>query len=66
MGWCTGSYIAAELWDEIRDYLPKDKKEKLAFRIYEVFSNQDADCWDNEMNIIKDGKIIEKEGWDEY
>jgi hypothetical protein len=58
MGWCDGSYIADELWDEIREYLPEEKRKLLANKIYDLFCNQDADCWENSMNIIKDADIL--------
>lgn len=57
MGWCSGSFIADELWNEIREYLPEEKRKELANKIYELFCNQDADCWEDDMNIIKDAEI---------
>jgi len=46
MGWCSGSIIAEELWKEIEPHLPEEKKYPIAKKIYDVFSDNDADCWD--------------------
>jgi hypothetical protein len=46
MGWCTGSGIAEELWENIREYIPPDKRQELAKRIVDLFSSYDADCWE--------------------
>ena len=45
MGWVSGSYLAEEIWKEIKDILPNDKKEQLAVKIYNAFCDADADDW---------------------
>ena len=45
MGWCSGSYLAEEIWDEIKIYIPEDKLQETAFMIYDKFSDMDADDW---------------------
>jgi hypothetical protein len=57
MGWCSGSFMADELWDDIRKYIPKAKRKLVANKIYDVFSDHDADCWESDMNLIKDKEI---------
>lgn len=48
MGWSTGSYIAEQIWDTIKDTLPEDKKDSIAIKIFNVFEEYDADDWSNE------------------
>lgn len=45
MGWCSGSRIAEDLWEIIKEYIPEDKKLPVAKIIYELFCDYDADCW---------------------
>ena len=45
MGWCTGSAIAEDLWENIKGYIPLDKRHELAKHIVDLFSSYDADCW---------------------
>ena len=60
MGWCTGSYLAEDLWNTIRGYIPEDKRKDIARNIIEIFNEQDADCWDDDMNIVKDAEYKEE------
>jgi len=48
MGWCTGSYMAEDLWKTIEPHLPKEKKMEIAEYIYDLFCDQDADDWSGE------------------
>jgi hypothetical protein len=57
MGWASGSYLAEEIYDKFREYIPEDKREELATWLYNRFCNEDADDWDNS-NLIKDAKIF--------
>lgn len=57
MGWCKGSIIAEELWADIRDDLSPQKRRYVARRIIKIFSNEDADCWDDSMQIIIDAGL---------
>lgn len=57
MGWCSGSIIAEELWNDIRKYIPKEKEKIVAEKIFHIFDDNDADCWDDDMNLIRDAKI---------
>lgn len=45
MGWCSGSEIAEDLWRKIRKYIPEEMKYECAKAIYDVFCDNDADCW---------------------
>lgn len=54
MGWCSGSLIAEDLWNEIKDDIEPRRRRHVALRIVKIFSDEDADCWDDDMNVIKD------------
>jgi hypothetical protein len=53
MGWCSGSYLAEDIFKKIEKYLPMNVKKEIAQKIYDEFCNLDADCWDEEMHIMK-------------
>jgi hypothetical protein len=57
MGWCSGSYLADDIYNIVRKYIPKNKRKEIANKIYDMFCDQDADSWKEDMNIIKDHKI---------
>lgn len=43
MGWCSGSEIAQELWEEIKDELTAKQKKIIKAKIIKVFENNDCD-----------------------
>ena len=45
MGWSSGSYLANDVWNKIKEYIPKDEKQKVAKEILDLFENYDADDW---------------------
>jgi hypothetical protein len=57
MGWCSGSNLAEDLWKEIREFIPPIKRKDVAKKIYDLFCNMDADCFDESMELIKDANI---------
>lgn len=46
MGWCTGSYMADDIWDRIKNYIPEENKRQVAKEIVDIFCEEDADDWD--------------------
>jgi 16S rRNA C1402 N4-methylase RsmH len=46
MGWCTGSYMANDIWAIVKKYIPEKDKKKIAKKIVDIFRNEDADDWD--------------------
>ena len=53
MGWCSGSYLGEKIFVMASKHMSKAEKKELANMIYEEFSNMDADCWDDSMEIMK-------------
>jgi hypothetical protein len=55
MGWCEGSYIANDVFKKVcRLMKPTEAQRKeLAEYLYKRFSDEDADCWDDGMMILK-------------
>ncbi len=54
MGWCNGSFLAERLWDEMREFVPDKRKKEMAKIIYEMFCDEDADCWEGTSQLEKD------------
>jgi hypothetical protein len=57
MGWCTGSYLAQDIWDKFKDIIPASKKQPYAEWLYTLFCNEDADDWDTDSSLLKDAEI---------
>lgn len=66
MGWASGSELANELWSEIKPLVPKKHRESVATAIYEKFSDADAADWSLDDELIIDGKIAQKEEWEDW
>lgn len=47
MGWSNGSYIAEDVWKTVKPFIPEDKKQEIAKKIYDKFCEYDADDWDS-------------------
>lgn len=45
MGWGSGSEFAEKLWQDIKEFIPQEKHQELARRIYDFFAWEDADAW---------------------
>lgn len=59
MGWASGSYLAQELWDATRKYVPVKDHKKLAKKFFELFNQHDADDWDFESHLCKDADLYQ-------
>jgi hypothetical protein len=57
MGWCSGSYIAQDLYKYIKKYIPKEHQKKVAIQIFNMFSDADADDWNKDSDLLKDSEI---------
>jgi hypothetical protein len=47
MGWGSGGQLAEEMWEDIKEYIPQENKEKVAEIIYDHFNGYDADNWES-------------------
>jgi hypothetical protein len=61
MGWCSGTELAIDVWNLVRKYIPSKDKKKIAFKIYDLFCDYDADCWDGDSQLEKDAGIENEE-----
>ena len=58
MGWCSGSELAENIYNEIRKFIPEHKRKEIAKKIYDEFCNYDADDW-TFSNLTEDsGEVI--------
>lgn len=65
MGWASGSYLAQDLWEDIRKVVKdKEDRKKLARSVISNFMGQDADDWDMNHRLFKDAgfKFVPAEG----
>ncbi len=58
MGWASGSYLAQDLWTEIRNDIKLEKRERVARKIISSFCNRDADDWDLDHLLFKDAGVF--------
>ena len=57
MGWARGSYLAQDIYADIRTHIQESDRQTVAHTIYVSFCNEDADDWDSESDLLKDAKI---------
>ena len=50
MSRCSGDGICAEVWMEVRSYLPEEIRKDVLKRLIILFEGHDMDCWDYIMN----------------
>lgn len=66
MGWASGSYLAQELWEEVRELIPLDKRREVAMKFFTMFSNEDADDWSFACNLFTDAGFSWNQKTEEY
>ena len=54
MGWASGSYLAQDLWNIVREHIRESNRKKIARKFYGLFCDEDADDWDCESQLIID------------
>lgn len=59
MGWSSGSGLAEEVYDMVREFIPEERRPEVAGRIYDLFSNMDADDWDPTSDLLLDAGACE-------
>lgn len=56
MGWVRGSSLADEVWEKVKEYIPEFQKQDIAYEIYELFCDEDAD-WDGSTELEQDAGV---------
>ncbi len=54
MGWASGSGLACEVWDVVRDHIAPEKRQECAARILAMFRAEDADDFSYEDQLLVD------------
>lgn len=57
MGWASGSPLGIEIYEEVRKYIPKEKRQEVAEFIYDKVCELDADDWDGDSVLELDAQI---------
>jgi hypothetical protein len=62
MGWCSGSWLADDVWKVVKKYIPEKDKKRIARKIVDLFNGHDADDWCSvENDLYKTADIDEDE-----
>ncbi len=56
MGWCSGSKVAADVWEAVREHIPKRKRKKVALEIIDIFQAQDCDTIEEACQLCEDAE----------
>lgn len=54
MGWSRGSELAEDVWERVRKHIPEDQRKQVAGEIIDLFENEDADDFYDDMQIMQD------------
>ena len=46
MGWSAGSELAIDVYDLVKEYIPKHKRKEIATKIFRKFEDLDAEIYD--------------------
>lgn len=52
MGWASGSEIAVNIWDAVKQHLPEDEKSKVAIGIIRALEKNDWDTQDEARELM--------------
>jgi len=56
MGWARGSELAEVVWNLVRDYIPVDRRPKIARRFIDHFEDMDCDTIDECETLCADAE----------
>jgi hypothetical protein len=62
MGWASGSALAVEVWELMRERIPKKYRQEIAERLVELFEDHDCDTMDECELLMKDAGLDDR--WD--
>ena len=65
MGWAAGTELAEKVWQVVRPYIPEAERESIAFKVYDLFCDEDADAWDSRCQLIIDALIPDEDEIDD-
>jgi hypothetical protein len=58
MGWASGSYLAEDIWNLVREYIPDKDRVQVARRFVELFQSFDCDTLQECDQLMKDVNIL--------
>jgi hypothetical protein len=53
MGWANGSIIADRVWGLVKNYIPEEEQQSMAYDLVELFCEFDADAWDANDELLR-------------
>lgn len=66
MGWASGSELAENIWSAVERYLPEKEKQAVAFEIYNLFCDYDADDWSGDSDLEKAAEVNQEDEEEQY
>lgn len=57
MGWSAGAGLGCEIYSYVKKYTPKKDHKRIANFIYDQVCELDADDWDGDSELERDGNI---------
>lgn len=60
MGWASGSGLAAETWELVREYIPEDKRKEVASKFIDEFEDMDCDTIYECEQLVEDAGLQSK------
>jgi hypothetical protein len=65
MGWASGSELAEEVWELVREYIPKRKREQVAKDLVNIFEDHDCDTMEEAELLMEDAGLDDPEDEDD-
>lgn len=59
MGWSGGSEIASEVWDIVKEFIPKKKRKVIAKQIVNLFEDNDCDTMYEAEELMEAAELVE-------
>lgn len=59
MGWASGSELAEDCWELVRQFVPENKKKAIARKFIKLFEQQDCDTMESGMTLCKDADVYQ-------
>jgi len=51
MGWSSGEELANDVWNVVKDNIPKNKRQEVSKKIIVLFERYDVDDWWNSEGV---------------
>ena len=60
MGWASGSSLLIDVWNEVREFIPEEKRQVVARNVIDRFADMDCDTIGEAETIVIDAGLEDK------